>query len=323
MSKFVRVSQLPNFFTCPFCTPKITPKLKVFKNGLLCPNCKRKYPIKNNIVQFVHIKDLDRETKRELKGNSYSLSKKNIKHYANKDKWSSYYNHFSNQKFNYLITYLNSFPVNGIISLGSGTGFELKEILKRKKINKIFSSDLAFSATSVVPTTLKDFDINLCLFTSDLNRTPALPDDNLPILIYEALHHTKDIHSTIEKLLQRGFKNLLFVEPSTNFLIRILAKFGLAQRIEYSGLKPDFLDIGILKKLAKKHKYKLKIHTLWDVPEDFFRVICKNESFFQTVLLRLIDLISQIGDVFKFGSFAIVSLERNNKRSSKNISNTN
>jgi len=309
MIKYLKVTDFTKYLTCPFCSPELTPKLKPFGKGLQCTNCKRMYPIKNNIVEFIQGK-LDKETKRELKGNTYTLTKKFIEHYANKDKWSDYYNHFVNQKFNYLLSYLNSIRMKGIISLGSGPGFELKEILKRKKIDLIFSSDLAYSTTAVVPVTLKDYDINLGLFTSDLNHTPILPNKDLPILIYEALHHTGDIHFTIETLMQRGLKNILFVEPTTNFLIKILAKKGLAQRIEYSGLKPDFVDIQRVKKLANNYKYSIKVHTLWEIPEDYFRTIFKKGSMFEPFMLLIIDAISKIGDLFQFGSFAIVSLER-------------
>lgn len=313
MTNFIKISALPRYFTCPFCQTKDKTTLRVIETGLRCQNCQRKFLIRSNILEFVVNKDLDSETRRELKGNRLSLTKKNIEHYATKDEWSSYYNHFVNQKFSYLMSFLNSVRIKGIISLGSGPGFELKQILRRKQIDTIFSSDLAYSTTRVVPTALKDFNITLCLFTSDINNTPVIPNDFFPILIYEALHHTGNIHLSIEKLLQRKFKNIFFVEPSTNFVIKILAKFNLAQRIEYSGVKPDFLDIGKLKRLAKKYKYNLKIRTLWDVPEEFFRVICKKESLLQTVLLGLIDLISKVGDKFQFGSFSVVSLERNSK----------
>jgi hypothetical protein len=310
MIKRIPLKYLPKYFCCPSCLTTIISKLKVIKNGLHCSQCKNNYRIKNGILEFVIYNDLNKETRRELKGNSFALTKSNIKHYASKDTWSSYYYHFVNQKFTYLISYLNTFRFKGLISLGSGPGFEIKEILKRKPIKTIFSSDLAFSATSVVPETLKDYDIDLCLFTSDLNKTPVLPNTSYPILIYEALHHTGDMHLSIEKLLQKGYKNILFVEPSTNFLINILAKYGRAQRVEYSGLKPEFLNIGTLKKLSKKYNYALKIHTIWDIPEDYFRIICKNKSTLQSIILRFIDLISYVTNFFQFGSFAIVSLEQ-------------
>lgn len=314
MIKYITTNKFKKIFTCPKCLSLDKPTLKIIKNGVQCKNCNNKYLIKNHILEFIKNNSLDKETKRELKGNTFRLSKKNIDHYATKDEWSSYYNHFVNQKFDYLIYYLNYIQMKGIVSLGSGPGFEIKEILKRKPIKTILSSDLAFSATSVVPHALKDFNINLILFTSDINYNPVIPDDDFPILIYEALHHTGDIHLSIEKLFQNKYKNILFVEPTTNFIIKILAKFNLAQRIEYSGLKPDFLDINILKKLARKYNYKLKIRTLWEIPEDFFKVICKSESKLQTFLLTIIDKISALGNKFQFGSFSIVSLERINKK---------
>ncbi|OGM15580.1 hypothetical protein A2V56_00270 [Candidatus Woesebacteria bacterium RBG_19FT_COMBO_42_9] len=310
MINFIKISDFPKYFTCPYCPRNGKTSLQVIKNGVHCQKCQRKFLIRNHILEFVINKELDSETKRELKGNSYPLTKKNIEHYANKDKWSAYYNHFVNQKFEYLLKFLDSIHMGGIISLGSGHGFELKEILKRKKFNLVFSSDLAYAATSIVPVTLKDYNVDLGLFTSDLNHTPVIPNNDMPILIYEALHHTGDIHFTVEELLKRKFKNILFVEPTTNFLIKILAKFNLAQRVEYSGLKPDFLDIDILKKLSKKYNYNLKIRTLWDIPEDYFRVICKRDSLLQTILLKFIDIFSQVGNVFQFGSFAVVSLEQ-------------
>ena len=309
MLKYLPTKLIPEYFTCPFCFATTGTTLKVIKNGTFCQKCKRGYLIKNNILQFVSPKELNKETQRELKGNSYIVTKEDVSHYANKDKWSKYYNHFANQKFKYLTAFLDVVSLDGIISLGSGTGFELKEILKRRKVNLVFSSDLAFASTSVVPTTLRGRNIQLCLFTSDLNRTPVRPNPHLPILIYEALHHTQDIHSTIAKLLRKRYKNILFVEPTTNFVVKFLALFGLAQRVEYSGLKPEFLDIGILKKLARKHKYNLKIRTLWHIPEDYFRFICKKGSKLESPLLKLIDLFSLLGNVFQFGSFSVVSLE--------------
>jgi DNA-directed RNA polymerase subunit RPC12/RpoP len=313
MIKFIKISDFPKYFTCPFCFTKGKTSLTETTNGVRCKNCQRKFLVKNHILEFIVNKELDNETRRELKGNRISLAKKNIEHYANKDNWSNYYNHFVNKKFGYLIKYLDAVRMQGIVSLGSGPGFELKQLLKRKPIYTIFSSDLAYSTTRVVPVALKDFNIILCLFTSDINNTPVIPNDSFPILIYEALHHTGNIHLSIEKLLQKRFKNIFFVEPSTNFMIKILAKFNLAQRVEYSGVKPDFLDIEKLKRLAKKYNYDLKIRTLWDVPEEYFRVICKKESLLQTILLGIIDLISTVGDKIQFGSFAVVALERGSR----------
>lgn len=133
MIKYIPTSVLTRIFTCPQCLLMNSQTLKTIRNGVQCSICKKKYFIKNNILEFVIDENLDKETRRELKGNSFKLNKKNIEHYAKKDEWSNYYNHFVDQKFRYLIKYLASIDMKGIVSLGSGPGFELKEILKRKK----------------------------------------------------------------------------------------------------------------------------------------------------------------------------------------------
>lgn len=205
---------------------------------------------------------------------------------------------------------LNKIEIDGIVSLGSGPGFEIKQILKRKFIPLIFSSDLAFSATRIVPHTLKGFDITVCLFTSDLNFVPVLRKRKFPILIYEALHHTQDSHKTLERMLKKKYDNIFLVEPCTNFLIKIMAKLGMAQREEYSGLIPDFIDLNKVKSLADKYEYEIKICTIWEVPEEYARKICKKGSFLESILLLIIDIASTIGGVFNFGSFAIVHLHK-------------
>ena len=103
---------------------------------------------------------------------------------------------------------------------------------------------------------------------------------------------------------------MLFVEPCTNLLIKILAKFGLAQRIEYSGVRPDFIDLGKVKKLATTYHYWADIKTIWDIPEEYIRLICKKGSGLESIFLKLIDAASAVGDLFNFGSFAVVSLNK-------------
>lgn len=310
MIRHIPLSKTLNYLTCPFCPRPNGTTLKGEKGALRCSVCKRKYKITSNIIEFVRPGDLDSETARELRGNTFKLTRENIKHYENKDKWSNYYNHFVEKKMNLLLNKLKKIRKSGIVSLGSGPGFEIKQLLKRKKLKTIFSSDLAYSATRVVPHTLKSYRINLCLFTSDLNRPPVRQDVNFPIVIYEALHHTGDMVATIEKFLERNYKHILFVEPSTNFLVRIMAKLGLAERVEYSGLKPEFLDLNKLKTVAEKYDYQISVDTIWEVPEDYFRIFCKKEGIVQNLLVGLIDLTTYVGNFFKFGNFAIVSLER-------------
>lgn len=314
MIKYLSLTNSLNYLTCPYCYYTNGTTLKIKGESLVCNICRRKYKQTKKIIEFVQLKNLDKETRRELKGNTFALTKGNIKHYENKDQWSNYYNHSVEKKMQLLVNFLSQIKTSGLISLGSGPGFEIKQILKRKKIKTVFSSDLAFSATSVVPYTLKKFNINLFLFTSDLNLPPIRTDSKFPIVIYEALHHTGDMVATIEKIVKKNYKHILLVEPCTNFLVKILARMGLAERVEYSGLKPEFLDLKKFAKAVNQYDYKVRIKTMWEVPEDYFRVICKKEGLLQTFLVALIDLISAVGNLFKFGNFAIISLERKNDK---------
>ena len=114
--------------------------------------------------------------------------------------------------------------------------------------------------------------------------------------------------------MKKKYFDILFVEPCTNFFIRILAKLGIAQRVEYSGVIPDFVDLEGVRKLAKKYRYEVNINTLWDIPEEYIRTICKQKSKMESVLLTLIDIASSFGNLIKFGSFAIVHLQFNKKK---------
>lgn len=306
--RYLSYNESVKFLTCPKCFKPNGSTLQYGGGYFICTKCKQKYPIKNKIIELVNPKLLSKQVRNELKGNVIPLTSKNIKRFATKDKWSNYYNHFVSQKIDYLVQGLEKIKAEGIISLGSGPGFELKQILKRKHYPLVFSSDLAITTTKIVPHSLKGFDITLCLFTSDLNFIPVLPKKTLPILIYEALHHTKNSTKTIEKMMKKKYENIFFVEPCTNFLIKFLAKLGLAQREEYSGLIPDFIDLEKLKKTVGRYGYHANIKTIWDIPEEYIRLICKKGSGIESALLKAIDLASAIGNLFNFGSFAIVHL---------------
>lgn len=309
MIKYLPTSEAKKYLRCPIDTKP----LKVTRGYLQCTYCLKKFNIRNNIIEFVNPKNLDAETKRELSGNFYKLNKETIAKYATKDKWSNYHRYCSDKKLDRVIDNLESIPLKGIISLGSGTGFEIKKILDQKKIDLILSSDLSFSATCIVPYTLKDNDITLCLFTSDMNHPPIIPNPKMPVLIYEAMHHTGDIHYTMDQLLSQGYKNILFVEPTTNFIVRYLAKRGLAQRVEYSGGKPDFLDLPTLRKICKKYNYRLKVETVWEFPEDYLNKILKGNPFLEFLFMRFMDVVSYIGNTFKIGSMSIGFMEKVSK----------
>ncbi len=282
----------------------------VDKGGkIVCEDCKKEYSVRDNILEFVEPSELDADTLRELKAHTYELTQERIEKLANKDSWSNFYSHFANRKTGHLMRYLDKIEGAQIFSLGAGTGFELKKILSLRKFNAVYASDLSYTALRILPHSIDQFDVKCGLFTSDLENCPVKCKD-IPILIYEALHHTKEMHLTIEQLLIKNYNNILLVEPSTNFIVQFLSKMGLAQREEYSGLKPMWLELKKLRKLCRRYGYKMSVTTMWEIPEEYFRRFYKKEGSVQAIALLLIDAVSCITNIFKVGSFSIVYLKK-------------
>ena len=142
-------------------------------------------------------------------------------------------------------------------------------------------SDLNRSTLEVAKFNLASQDIDestqVCLFTSDLDAVP-LKDRALPLVVYECLHHTPDMHTTIERMLRYGYDSICFVEPCSNWLMRIFARLGLAQHEEYSGLEPDRLDLKRLRRLCDRYGYRLEVRTMWELPVDYVERLSRNST---------------------------------------------
>lgn len=293
------------------CTCPAEGELEASGEKVRCRECKREFPIVEGVLDLVVPEELDADKARELKAHAYELTKEQIEHYANKDAWSRYYSHFSDRKIRTLLQYLEKTNCSEFFSLGVGTGFELKKILSKKGFKRIYASDLSLSALRIVRHTLRDFNADVGLFTSDLDRCPVNVKD-IPVIVYEAMHHTNDMHKTLEGLLSKGYRDVLFVEPSTNIIVGLLSKLGLAEREEYSGLKPKWLSIRKTRKICRKYGYDAAFTTMWEAPEEYFRKLYKGEGLGQKVFLKSVDAVSWITDFFKTGSFTIAHLRKKN-----------
>jgi uncharacterized protein YbaR (Trm112 family) len=294
-------------FSCS-CAPDSN--LCVEHEQAVCQQCGRRYPIRDGILEFVDPAGLDDEKARELAGNSYTkFTPEFIRKMASKDSWGAYHCHFHDLKIRHLLRYLNRLGDTPLASLGSGSGFELKMILKQRHFRRVFSSDLSYQNVQIVPYSLEAVNTEVCLFTSDLDACP-LKDRELPILIYEALHHTPDMHATLERLLRYGYTNIFFVEPTGNWLVRALARLGLAQRVEYSGVKPGLLRLDRLRQLCREYGYQASITAVLEFPEDYFRKICPKDGAWQSFLLGCMDLMSLLLRPFNFGYMTIGHLRK-------------
>lgn len=303
MMTLLEPSAYLDYLLCPVCLSN--ERLLSGKQEVCCPNCSAVFPIRNSIIEFVIAADLDQDKLRELRGNTLDLTPEIINQYANKDEWSDYYSHISKQRLRAVANYIMRSGSDKLVSLGSGTGYELKELLSLLDLKLALSSDLSYTATSIVPHTLKRFNIMLGLFTSDLDRCP-LRNKEIPILVFEALHHTADMHASIERLLAAGYKYMVFAEPSGNWLIRWLAQKGYAQRVEYSGVKPGRLDIGWVDQMCLQHGYNMDVITSWHFPDDYFYKLFGKSRLIRKLFLAILDLISAVTRPFRFGNIAVV-----------------
>ena len=196
-----------------------------------------------------------------------------------------------------LYRYLQRDSVDDAAFLGSGTGFEIGPLWRSGyRPRRLLVSDLNRSTLEVAKFNLTaqhiDESTPVCLFTSDLDAVP-LKDIGIPIVVYECLHHTPDMHATIERMLHYGYRVVYFVEPCSNWLMRILARFGLAEREEYSGLSPDRLDLaGRLRGLCDQYGYHLDVHTMWELPVDYFERVGRGRKWVERLLIAMIDGVS-------------------------------
>lgn len=295
-----------NLLSCP-CPREAA--LTASETEAICSGCERRFPVRGGILEFVNPDDLEVAKAKELRGQTIELTPSNIQRMVNKDTWSTFRAHSADQKFKQLARYLADTDSRTLISLGSGVGFEIKGLLPLHSFDRVLSSDLSYSKLCVVPHTLERFGVEILRFTSDLDACPVR-DRDLPILVYEALHHTPDMHATLTRLMERGHEHLLLVEPATNGLMRALERWGLSRRIEYSGVKPGRLEVSRVRELCSEHGYTSEITTMWVFPDDYLKSITRSGGMPQRLFLLAVDLLSIVTRPFGFGNFAIVSLQR-------------
>lgn len=272
-----------------------------------CAHCGRTFPCSGPIMDFLLRERLDNSNMIELKGNDIDIHNPDvIASMANKDTWSPVYIHSLMHAMEVVHKFIAHYPSDTTLySLGSGTGFELKILCSRRKFKRVYSSDLSWTATSIVPTTLSSLEGQIGLFVSEFTQSPVPKRQGNLGLVFQALHHTADIHKTVEHLLKHTFDDLVIVEPSTNWLVEILASIGLAKRVEYSGLKPSWMDLGIIKKIAKRNGYETQIQTWWEFPPGLARFVDWNKCLTKAVTTA-VDFLSWITGLFQFGSMSAV-----------------
>jgi hypothetical protein len=194
--------------------------------------------------------------------------------------------------------------------MGAGTGFDLRLLLRHRSYDRVYASDISPAATELIARSLADFDGELGLFASEFLRCPVPKTRGGVGFIFQALHHAPDAHAALETLLDHNFDELVVVEPITNIPLGVLARFDLAQRVEYSGTRPDWLDLGRVKRLASARGYGIATQTWWEIPPYVMRPWLKEHADVSRNLCRFVDVVSRMTGMIRFGSQAAIHLRR-------------
>jgi hypothetical protein len=265
----------------------------------------------DGILQLVDPASLDTETVAEWTANQIELEPRRAMALVlaeGSDLWQSYYVRSRQAAVRTLAGYLDRIGTSEAFFLGVGTGREIAYLQRIRQFDRVFCSDLSSAALRLVPVRLEGHALEVGLFTSDLNRCPIACKE-VPVVIVRALHHTHDMHDTIEDLLLQGYEHILFEEPVVNWIIHILARRGLAQREEYSGARPGRLSLARLRTMCQEHGYRLSLTTSWSLPEDYYQRVFGPGKRMQGLILGLLNQVSRASNTFKLGNVCVAHLE--------------
>lgn len=278
-----------------------------------CAKCSAAYVIsEEGVLEFVDLRALDQATAAELRGNTYDYSPERVAQIMEAERlagWGSYYARKRRRSIEQLARYLERVSTRQVFLLGVGSGREIAYLLHFLPLETVYCSDLSASVLRMVPERLKETDLRIGLFTSDLQSCPVAAT-GVPVIVVAALHHTAAMHQTLEQLLSRGYQNLFLAEPISNALTRALARWGWAQRVEYSGMKPGRLDLKTLRRLCQEYGYEPSITTMWTFPDDYFARLQSRLGVSQRLFFVLIDALSTASNWFHGGNGAVVHLQK-------------
>lgn len=278
-----------------------------------CTQCGLRYPITTEgVLEMVDMARLDTETARELSGNTFAWLPGEIEHQIQSERqgmWRSYYSRSRRGSMAQTARMLQRIPHETLFLLGCGRGRDIEYLLSFIPLHTVYASDLSLSALQVTPHRLQAYPLRLGLFTSDLNACPVR-EDSVPVVVVNALHHTADMHAALEAMLHNGYQHIVLNEPANNWLIRSMARRGMAQRVEYSGVKPGRLELRTVHDLARRYGYGMEAVTLWIVPGDYYRRLFGRIPALQPLVLAAINALSWLTNLVKFGNQAVVRLEK-------------
>lgn len=274
--------------------------------ALQCTKCERTYGTESGVISFLVPDQLSETNLNEIKGNTFADDF--VEKVLVKETWSPLLTH----QMEWVIEVVDQMMPAGadLYTLGAGSGFDLKLLLRRRSFARVFASDIAPAATALVARALETFPGELGLFASEFSRCPVPKRPGSLGLVFQALHHAPDAHAALATLLDHNFDDLVIVEPVTNPPLGLLAKLDLVQRVEYTGTRPDWLSIPRVESLAAERGYKVSARTWWEIPPYAARAWLDARPIAWKTLYRTVDAFSRATNLIKFGSMAAMHLTR-------------
>ena len=301
--ELMSTGELAAALVCPTCRGGA---LHVSGDRVDCETCKQSYRHESGVLSFLVNDQLSDTNRNEIKGNTFSDDF--IEKLHKKDEWSPMHTH----QMEWVIELVEKMLPDGpdLFTLGAGTGFDLRLLLRRRSFERVFASDIAPAATFQIASALAEYPGRLGLFASEFTRCPVARRPGSLGLVFQALHHAHDAHAALATLLDHNFDDLVIVEPTTNPPLALLAKFDLVQRVEYTGTRPDWLSLPRVEKLASERGYRMAARTWWEIPPYVGRPWLNERPLAWRSVYRVFDSVSRVTNLLKFGSMAVVHFTR-------------
>jgi methyltransferase family protein len=277
-----------------------------------CARCGRSYPSRSGVLDFVLLEELDADGLREHAANVVDLaSKRSVRRRVGKGGRNPLLMAQTERAIRVVDRLMAPYGEDHtLVSVGSGSAFELRSLLARRRFARVYSSDLAWTATALAPEALRELGGRLGLFAASFDHLPVRRRSDRVGLVYLALHHVADPHRTLERMLDENFDHLVLVEPITNRLVELLARAGLARRVEYTGMRPEWLRVKRLRRIARERGCQLRIETWWEIPRSQLpRRVRKSRRAWWPLYL-LVEGLSWLTRPFRLGSMAAIRFSR-------------
>lgn len=213
--------------------------------------------------------------------------------------------------------------IRRIVVVGGGTGFEA-HLLQRihPEIDQVVVLDLGISLLSSVLKTRQHLRVEVGRADSilaDFNHLPlracAFGRETLG-LSFRSLHHAASISSPLTEMLAT-FHRIVLVEPVWSRSVRVLARLGLANRIEHVSEKPQRLELSLL----RQRGWSVHVKYLLEMPRDrlpglqhqqgaFDERLPWPEVWLSSVYVCVTAAMGKVLSLAGFGNYACVRLER-------------